>query len=107
MLSSFNEGRAIFASGRPFDPWEYDGIFFVPGQAINAYISLGLATSGALARGYRVYAIYRIMLLILILLRVEADLAVACSRGIPTQIVTPDLFTCLLPLFTSVLNNKI
>ncbi|KAI3863914.1 hypothetical protein MKW98_031506, partial [Papaver atlanticum] len=52
---------------------------FVPGKATNAYISPGLATSGALARGYRVYAIYRTMLLILILLRVEADLAVACS----------------------------
>ncbi|KAI3932715.1 hypothetical protein MKW98_012686 [Papaver atlanticum] len=37
----------------------------------------------------------------------QADVAVACSCGIPRQIVTPDLFTRLLPLFTSLLNDNI
>ncbi|KAL8091625.1 hypothetical protein AgCh_034038 [Apium graveolens] len=46
------EGRAVFASGSPFDPVKYNDQLFIPAQANNAYIfpglGLGLVMSGAI-----------------------------------------------------------
>ncbi|KAL2544869.1 NADP-dependent malic enzyme 3 [Forsythia ovata] len=67
---TWSEGRAIFCSGSPFDPFEYDGKLLVPGQANNAYIfpgfGLGLIMSGTI--------------------RVHDDLLLAASEALAAQV---------------------
>ncbi|XP_068638219.1 NADP-dependent malic enzyme isoform X2 [Aristolochia californica] len=67
---TWTKGRAIFASGSPFDPVEYNGKTYVPGQANNAYIfpgfGLGLVISGAI--------------------RVHDDMLLAASEALAAQV---------------------
>ncbi|XP_020204980.1 NADP-dependent malic enzyme [Cajanus cajan] len=66
----WSEGRAIFASGSPFDPVEYKGKVYYSGQANNAYIfpgfGLGLVISGAI--------------------RVHDDMLLAASEALAKQV---------------------
>ncbi|KAK9690181.1 hypothetical protein RND81_09G109700 [Saponaria officinalis] len=77
---TWSEGRAIFASGSPFDPVEYDGKTYTSGQSNNAYIfpglGLGLIMSGAI--------------------RVHDDMLLAASEALATQVTEEHLAKGLL-----------
>ncbi|KAK2982305.1 hypothetical protein RJ640_027402 [Escallonia rubra] len=67
---TWTEGRALFSSGSPFEPVEYKGKLFIPGQANNAYIfpglGFGLVMSGAI--------------------RVHDEMLLAASEGLASQV---------------------
>ncbi|KZV58831.1 NADP-dependent malic enzyme, chloroplastic-like [Dorcoceras hygrometricum] len=71
----WSEGRAIFASGSPFAPVEYNGTSYASGQANNAYIfpgfGLGLIISGAI--------------------RVHDDMLLAASEALAAQVSQENL----------------
>jgi malate dehydrogenase (oxaloacetate-decarboxylating)(NADP+) len=84
---NWTQGRAVFASGSPFAPVEYNGQTFVPGQANNAYIfpgfGLGLVISGAI--------------------RVHEDMLLAASEALADQ-ATQENFDkgSIFPPFTNI-----
>ncbi|CAK9328289.1 unnamed protein product [Citrullus colocynthis] len=84
---TWSEGRAIFASGSPFDPFEYNGKLFVPGQSNNAYIfpgfGLGVVISGAI--------------------RVHDDMLLAASEALAAQVSEENYDKGLIyPPFTNI-----
>ncbi|KAJ4951863.1 hypothetical protein NE237_028695 [Protea cynaroides] len=84
---TWSKGRAIFASGSPFDPVEYDGKVIVPGQSNNAYIfpglGLGLIISGAI--------------------RVHDDMLLAASEALAAQVTQENFDRGLLyPPFSNI-----
>ncbi|CAA7025948.1 unnamed protein product [Microthlaspi erraticum] len=84
---TWTKGRAIFGSGSPFDPVEYDGKTFIPGQANNCYIfpglGLGLIMSGAI--------------------RVRDDMLLAASESLASQVTEEDFAKGLIyPPFANI-----
>ncbi|XP_075097414.1 NADP-dependent malic enzyme, chloroplastic isoform X3 [Nicotiana tabacum] len=84
---SWSEGRAIFASGSPFAPVEYNGKVYASGQANNAYIfpgfGLGLIISGAI--------------------RVHDDMLLAASEALAEQVSQENFEKGLIyPPFTNI-----
>ncbi|XAR50681.1 Malate dehydrogenase (oxaloacetate-decarboxylating) (NADP(+)) [Bertholletia excelsa] len=83
----WSQGRAIFASGSPFGPVEYEGKMYLSGQANNAYIfpgfGLGLIISGAI--------------------RVHDDMLLAASEALASQVTQEDFDKGLIyPPFTNI-----
>ncbi|OEL31896.1 NADP-dependent malic enzyme, chloroplastic, partial [Dichanthelium oligosanthes] len=84
---TWSQGRAVFASGSPFDPVEHEGKLHVPGQSNNAYIfpgfGLGVVISGAI--------------------RVHDDMLLAASEALAEQ-VTDEHFAkgLIFPPFTNI-----
>ncbi|XP_052182297.1 NADP-dependent malic enzyme, chloroplastic-like [Diospyros lotus] len=83
----WSQGRAIFASGSPFGPVEYDGKVYLSGQANNAYIfpglGLGLIISGAI--------------------RVHDDMLLAASEALAAQVSQENFDKGLIyPPFTNI-----
>ncbi len=83
----WSEGRAIFASGSPFDPVEFKGKVYYSGQSNNAYIfpglGLGLVMSGAI--------------------RVHDDMLLAASEALAKQVTDENYKKGLIyPPFTDI-----
>ncbi|XP_024166080.1 NADP-dependent malic enzyme isoform X1 [Rosa chinensis] len=84
---TWTKGQAIFASGSPFDPVEYEDKLLVPGQANNAYIfpgfGLGLIISGAI--------------------RVHDEMLLAASEALATKVTQENYDKGLIyPPFTNI-----
>ncbi|XP_044967179.1 NADP-dependent malic enzyme, chloroplastic-like isoform X1 [Hordeum vulgare subsp. vulgare] len=84
---TWSKGTAVFASGSPFDPVEYEGKTYVPGQSNNAYVfpgfGLGVVISGAI--------------------RVHDDMLLAASEALAEQVTQENFDKGLIfPPFTNI-----
>jgi malate dehydrogenase (oxaloacetate-decarboxylating)(NADP+) len=84
---TWTQGRAIFASGSPFPPVEYNGKVHAPGQSNNAYVfpgfGLGLIMSGTI--------------------RVHDDMLLAASEALASQVTQENFENGLIyPPFTDI-----
>ncbi len=76
----WSQGRAIFASGSPFDPVEFRGRTYVPGQGNNAYIFPGVGL-GVMASASS---------------RVTEDMFLVAARTLAREVSPPDLESGLI-----------
>ncbi|TQD73731.1 hypothetical protein C1H46_040729 [Malus baccata] len=84
---TWTEGRAMYCSGSPFPPVEYNGKVYYPGQSNNAYIfpgfGLGLIMSGTI--------------------RVHDDMLLAASEALASMVTQEDFDKGLIyPPFTNI-----
>jgi len=77
---AWSEGRAIFAAGVPFEPVQWGGKTFVPGQGNNMYVfpALGLAIIATKAK------------------RVTDEMFIAAARAVAAQVAPEELATGLV-----------
>ncbi len=78
----WSKGRAIFASGSPYPPFEYEGKTYLPGQGNNAYIFPGVGL-GVIASGAS---------------RVTEEMFFAAAKALACEVSDPDLEAgCIYP----------